>query len=74
MEAQSRNRSVSGPKRGRQQEEVRRVGGGRQGRRRGCPATRKGECEDFETLERTVYRRALAAAERVAKEIGAQRS
>ena len=30
--------------------------------------------QDFETLERTVYRRALAAAERVAKGIGAQRS
>ena len=30
--------------------------------------------QDFETLERTVYRRALAAAERVAKGLGAQRS
>ena len=30
--------------------------------------------QDFETLERTVYRRALATAERVAKGLGAQRS
>ena len=30
--------------------------------------------QDFETLERTVYRRALAAAARVAKGLGAQRS
>lgn len=30
--------------------------------------------QDFETLERTVYRRALAAAARVAKGVGAQRS
>ena len=31
-------------KKGRQQEDARRVGGGRQGRRRGCPATRTGAC------------------------------
>ena len=30
--------------------------------------------QDFETLERTVYRRALAAAARVAKGVGAPRS
>ena len=30
--------------------------------------------QDFETLERTVYRRALAAAARVSKGLGAQRS
>lgn len=30
--------------------------------------------QDFETLERTVYRRALATAERVAKGLGVQRS
>ena len=30
--------------------------------------------QDFESLERTVYRRALAAAARVAKGLGAQRS
>ena len=32
------------------------------------------DAQDFETLERTVYRRALAAAARVAEGVGAQRS
>ena len=34
----------------------------------------KVNAQDFETLERTVYRRALAVAARVAKGVGAQRS